>query len=110
MAGPDTPVSFGAPLMSLLRCHGGYAWCSRHVARGVLVASLAVVLLGDGAPAVAGLVIVPTFDASITSDPNAVAIEGTINAAIQAYETGFSDPITVTIKFQEISTGLSSSN
>ncbi|MDB6020895.1 MAG: hypothetical protein JWQ04_752 [Pedosphaera sp.] len=50
------------------------------------------------------LVIVPTFDSSITSDPNAATIESTINTAIQFYETRFSDPITVTILFQEITT------
>lgn len=50
------------------------------------------------------LVIVPTFDSSITSDPNAATIESTINTAIQFYEARFSDPITVTIEFQEITT------
>lgn len=50
------------------------------------------------------LTIVPTFDSTITSDPNAVTIENTINAAIQFYEARFSDPITVTILFQEINT------
>jgi Ca2+-binding RTX toxin-like protein len=49
----------------------------------------------------AGLVINPTFDSSITGDSNAATIEGTINAAIQAYEDTFTDPITVNIKFQE---------
>lgn len=50
------------------------------------------------------LVIVPTFDSSITSDANAATIESTINTAIQLYQTRFSDPITVTIQFKEIST------
>jgi hypothetical protein len=48
----------------------------------------------------AGLIIVPTFDVSITSDPNAAAIEAAINAAIAAIESQFSDPITVNITFQ----------
>ena len=35
--------------------------------------------------------IIPTFDSSITSDPQAATIEGTINAAIAFYENSFSD-------------------
>lgn len=54
--------------------------------------------------AVQALVIVPTWDGSITNDPNATVIENTINTAIQFYEARFADPITVTIKFQEITT------
>ncbi len=50
------------------------------------------------------LVITPTFDTTITSDANAATIESTINTAIQLYQTRFSDPITVTIQFKEIST------
>jgi hypothetical protein len=53
---------------------------------------------------VQALMIVPTWDSSITSDPNAATIESTINTAIQFYETRFADPITVTIKFEEMST------
>src|SRR5262249_14489498 len=49
----------------------------------------------------AGLHINPTFDVSITSDPNAAAIEATINAAIANIESQFSDPITVNITFQK---------
>ncbi len=77
--------------------------------RRALVASAAVALLGLGAPA-RGLIITPTFDISITSDPNAAAIEGTINQAIQVYQSTFIDPINVTIKFQEMTTGLGQSN
>ena len=55
------------------------------------------------------LTIVPTFDSTITSDPNAATIEGTINAAIAVYESHFSDPITVTITFQEMTSGLGQS-
>ena len=68
--------------------------------RGLL---LVVALLLGVMPARA-LVIVPTFDSTITSDPNAATIENTINTAIQFYEARFADPITVTIYFQEIST------
>jgi hypothetical protein len=61
-------------------------------------------------PAVAQLSIAATFDSSITSDPNAAAIEGTINQAIAFYQAHFSDPITVTIEFQEMNAGLGQSN
>jgi len=57
----------------------------------------------------AGLHINPTFDVSITSDPNAAAIEATINAAIANIESQFSDPITVNITFQKAG-GLGSSS
>ena len=49
----------------------------------------------------AGLHITPTFDVSITSDPNAPAIEAAINTAIANIESRFSDPITVNIRFQK---------
>jgi hypothetical protein len=66
-------------------------------------------LLGTGAvtslvlcaPAWANMVITPTFDSTITSDPNSAAIEGAINSAIAVYEADFSDPINVHIAFQE---------
>ncbi len=65
----------------------------------------------SGAPRAvsAGLHINPTFDVSITSDPNAAAIEATINAAIANIESQFSDPITVNITFQKAG-GLGSSS
>jgi hypothetical protein len=66
-------------------------------------------LLGAGYRADA-LVITPTFDSSITSDPNAAAIEGVINTAINTYETDFTDPITVPITFQEMTTGFGQSS
>ena len=46
------------------------------------------------------LVIMPTFDSSITGDANAAAIEAMINDAIAAYESLFNDPITVSILFR----------
>jgi hypothetical protein len=52
-------------------------------------------------PAQAGFIITPTFDSSITSDPNAATIEGTINSAISVYESLFLNPINVQITFQE---------
>jgi hypothetical protein len=47
----------------------------------------------------AGLTITATFDTTITSDPNAAAIESTINTAIAIVQSQFSDPIIVSIKF-----------
>ncbi|MDB6057088.1 MAG: hypothetical protein JWO95_932 [Verrucomicrobiales bacterium] len=58
----------------------------------------------------AGLVITPIFDSSITSDPNSATIQQTINAAIQQYEAAFSDPITVTIQFSKMASGLGHSS
>jgi hypothetical protein len=50
--------------------------------------------------AVAALIITPTFDSTITSNANAAAIEGSINAAIGIFQSQFSTPITVTIDFR----------
>jgi hypothetical protein len=47
-----------------------------------------------------GLVISATFDSSITSNPNAAAIEAMVNRAIAIYESLYSDPITVFIRFR----------
>ena len=55
------------------------------------------------------LIINATFDSTITSDPNAAAIESTINSAIAVYEADFSDPITVNFTFKEVNTGLAGS-
>ena len=59
------------------------------------------------------LTITPTFDSSITSDPNGAAIEASINAAIDFYTTTLTtataSPIDVTIDFKEGS-GLGGSN
>lgn len=61
-------------------------------------------------PVLAGpFTITPTFDGSITSDPNAVSIEAAINSAISVYENLFSNPVNVTIDFQEMSSGLGES-
>ncbi len=48
-----------------------------------------------------GLVINPTFDSTITNDPQAATIEATINSAILVYETSFTNPITVAITFMK---------
>jgi hypothetical protein len=84
---------------------------TRPGAGGVLTAPLVVTLalLGFAGPARANLVINATFDSTITNDPNAAAIEGTINQAIQFYETSITTPITVAITYAEMSTGLGQS-
>ncbi len=51
-----------------------------------------------------GLVINPTFDSSITGNPNAAAIESMINRAIALYQPLFNDPITVEMLFRYAST------
>ena len=72
------------------------------MARGAyaLVAMVALCAVSPGR-ARANLVITPTFDSTITSDPNAAAIEGTINSAIGVLEADISTPITVSVYFQE---------
>jgi hypothetical protein len=47
-----------------------------------------------------GLVIIPTFDSTITNDPRSNAIQAMIISAIDKYQTLFSDPITVSIRFR----------
>jgi hypothetical protein len=63
--------------------------------------NLSIVASGPG-----GLKIIPTFDASITGDPQSATIQATINAAIAFYQANFSDLITVTITFKEMGGGL----
>jgi hypothetical protein len=57
-----------------------------------------------------GLIINATFGTSITSDPNAALIESTIDTAISFYEMNITTPITVSIDYQEMNTGLGMSN
>jgi len=47
-----------------------------------------------------GLVIIPNFDSTITSDPRSAAIQAMIVSSIDAYQRLFADPITVTIFFR----------
>jgi hypothetical protein len=58
----------------------------------------------------AGLIINAMFDTTITSDPNAAAIENAINTAIANMESMFSDPIAVTISFGKMGSGLAQSS
>jgi hypothetical protein len=70
----------------------------------------AIVLAVAAAPASAQIVINPTFDSSITNDPNALAIETGITAAVAQYATLFSDNLTVNIYFMETTSTLGSSS
>jgi hypothetical protein len=54
----------------------------------------------ETASTASGLVIIPTFDSTITSDPRSSAIQAMIISAIQRYQTLFSDPVTVSIRFR----------
>lgn len=66
---------------------------------------LAGLIMAFSAPKPAyALTIAPTFDASLTAPEIAV-----INSAIAFYQSTFTDPITVTIKFADMGTGLGSS-
>jgi hypothetical protein len=51
-----------------------------------------------------GLTIHPTFDSSITNNPNAAAIQAMINRAIAIYESLFSDTVTIQIRFRYATT------
>jgi hypothetical protein len=51
-----------------------------------------------------GFIIIPTFDSTIASNPNALAIENSIYAAIAIYESLFTDPVAVSIYFSYSST------
>ena len=51
-----------------------------------------------------GLIIHATFDSSITGNPNSAAIQATINRAIAFYESLFTDPVTIQIRFRYATT------
>ncbi|HWE01457.1 MAG TPA: NF038122 family metalloprotease [Tepidisphaeraceae bacterium] len=55
------------------------------------------------------LVINPIFDSTITKDAHAAAIEAALNTMVQNFEKDYTTPITVTVKFEEITSGLASS-
>ena len=81
------------------------------IARRVVctAAALAATLAAAGSCS-AGLRITPLFGSTITSDPNAAIIESTINAAIGVYEKSFTNNISVSIAFGEMSSGLGQSS
>lgn len=67
------------------------------------------VLAGGGATANA-LTIVPTFDSTITSDPNAATIEAGINNAIAQIDSYIANPVTDNITFVKGTSGLGESS
>jgi hypothetical protein len=73
------------------------------------LAMICGMLAGLAISARANIIITPTFDSTITNDPNAAAIISTINSAINFYETNITTPITVRIQYQEKSSGLGES-
>jgi hypothetical protein len=81
-------------------------------ARGTALFTLAAVSLAVSAIPVHASVftIVPTFDSTITSDPNASKIEAVINQATSFYESIIVTPITVHIDYQEMTIGLGQSS
>jgi hypothetical protein len=74
---------------------------------GCLCVGLAV---GTAGSASANIVISPIFDSSITGSGNSAAIETGINNAIAEVESKILTPITVTIEFQNMGTGLGQSS
>ncbi|HET8996213.1 MAG TPA: NF038122 family metalloprotease [Acetobacteraceae bacterium] len=80
----------------------------RHaVSAGSVALLCAPLLLGLTAQPAAALSIIPNFDSTITSDPNAAAIEAAITLALSPYAM-FSDPVTVNILYQASHAGTSS--
>src|SRR5450432_1190091 len=84
-----------------MRNASNYRWLS-------LSTGLAACVLA--AASASGLTIIPSFDASITGDPNGAAMMTAINAAISQEQSYILNPITVTIKFQSMTTGLGQSD
>jgi len=74
------------------------------------VLALLLTLAAGTLSARAGLVIVPTYDSSITSDPQHAVIEATIQDAINNIDAALSNSVTVDITFSEMSSGLGESN
>jgi hypothetical protein len=83
----------------------GTTYCYRVRPYGAMgTGSYSEVMTATTAPAT-GLMINATFDSSITNNPNAAAIEAVINRAIALYESLFSDPVTIQIRFRYAITG-----
>jgi hypothetical protein len=82
----------------------GATYYYRVRAYGVARASNYSQIMSAATVSTTGLTIQPTFDGSIMGNPNAAAIEAMINRAIAFYESLFSDPITVQIRFRYATT------
>jgi len=96
-SGSQASVSFAAT--------GGTTYYILAAGSGGASGTLNILASGPG-----GLIITPTFDSSITSDPQAATIMATINSALAVYQNSFSDPVTVTITFKEMGGGLGQSS
>jgi len=91
--------------MSCLYSVKGFDRCFRSLACGVLAAVVAVVMFCSDAQAFTGLTINATFGAGFTSPE-----ETAINAAVTTLEQDITNPITVAINFQTMTTGLGQSS
>ena len=55
------------------------------------------------------LVINPSWDSTITNDPNAALIEADLGKMISNFEYDYTTPITINVKFKEVTSGLAQS-
>jgi hypothetical protein len=84
---------------------------SKNGLSGRLAALFAILSLAACAlPAKAQLTIIPYYDSSITSDPNAATIENTIQTSIDNLEVNIANPVTITVDFQQANTSLADSS
>src|SRR5262249_53022882 len=67
---------------------------------GLLLMSLGVWALTTSSSAHA-LTIIPTFDSTVTSNPNAAAVQADVQTAINFYQSTFTAPVTVQMQFSE---------
>ena len=72
----------------------------RHIA--IAISGLIVAVHCTADAATVGVI----FDSTITSDPNATAIQATINSVVGSYETLLQNPINITVTFKSMPTGL----
>ncbi len=112
-AGPQQPGEAGAMAAGAAVLHpvmGDSAYVAAASPLPQLTASNISRLQGIGTSAAsATLTINVLLDSSITSDPNTAAIQAAISSAVADYAR-ITDPITVTILFREMSSGLGQSN
>jgi hypothetical protein len=74
------------------------------------VVGLGMALLTFSPLARGNIVINAVFDSTITSDVNAASIESTINQAVSFYESNIVTPVTVTVHYSEMTSGLGQSS
>jgi hypothetical protein len=97
----DQALSLGSKVKNLNEEYQLKGSCGIVMSKSILTVSklLCCVAACGGAASTCGLTIVPTFDSSITGDPNGAAMMAGINDAIQDFETNYTDSLTVQIKF-----------